>query len=566
MAGYLGSEMKAYADLYEYGTPVWTASPTDVLNRVLCSEPWGSCQLTEQLIPIPSSAESSHGSDGSMVVVDPILGNGYDFWRAHRTSPTSWSTSWGTRFSMNGNGTGGGATGAGVPLLAGLPRLSEMTQGHVDHALGFITNNTCASVYRYPASKTDGHSTASNCVPEGARIQLDPSINVDAIPGITPGEKIVAHALQTYGAYCKDSGGARLAFGFENPLGKSNPYPALGFSGDYYSMPHIPWNHLRVLAARDAPKLPSVTAVSPASGPSAGGTRVQLAGTDFAGVDSVMFGSREAAGFTVDSGTSITAVSPPGSGTVNVTVESPSGASLTSPVDRFHYLAELPELGRCLRTPNSGAYTNAGCTAESEDHSGDFEWFSGASPPRSFSGTIQAVTLNTPGEARISCVGGSHEGRYVGGRKGSMTGILTGCESRALHKSCQSERSPAGQIKLASSAFELSLVRGSLVPTVLATLTGASLTQRLASFKCGLLSESGVRGFVQGSVGSRVTPVNRMTPTFKLRPLTLGLTGSTRSALALTLVSRLAETVEEATLKAVLTLQASEPLEIKASP
>lgn len=249
IASYLGSELKAYADLYEFGTPVWEASASDPLNSVSCTEPWGTCQLSQQQIPIPAGAETSGGSDGSMVVIDSNTNMGFDFWRASRTSLTSWSTAWGTRFEMAGSGTGGGATGAGVPLLAGLPRLAEMAQGHIDHALGFVSDNTCASVYRYPASKTDGSSTQSNCIPEGARIQLDPSIDVDAIPGITPGEKIVAHALQTYGAYCKDSGGAKLAFGFENPAGKPNPYPALGFSWDYYDMPHIPWNRLRVLSS-----------------------------------------------------------------------------------------------------------------------------------------------------------------------------------------------------------------------------------------------------------------------------------------------------------------------------
>jgi hypothetical protein len=248
IAGYLGSEMKAYASLYEYGVPIWTATPSDPFNKLLCLEPWGTCQLSEQLIQIPSNAVPTGGSDGAMVVINPGTGMGYDFWRASRTSPTSWSASWGTRFDINGNGTGGGATGAGLPLLAGVPRLYEMTQGHIDHALGFLSNNTCASVYRYPASKTDGHSWASNCIPEGARIQLDPSINVDAIPGITPGEKIVAHALQTYGAYCKDTGGSKLGFSFEEPAGgKPNPYPSLGFSWNFYDMPHVPWNHLRVL-------------------------------------------------------------------------------------------------------------------------------------------------------------------------------------------------------------------------------------------------------------------------------------------------------------------------------
>lgn len=249
IAAYLGSELKAYADLYEFGTPVWEASASDPLNSVSCTESWGTCQLSQQQIPIPVGAETSGGSDGSMVVIDSTTHLGYDFWRASRTSLTSWSSAWGTRFEMGGSGTDGGATGAGVPLLAGLPRIAEMAQGHLYHALAFASNNTCSSVYRYPASKTDGKSGQSNCIPEGARIQLDPSIDVDAIPGITPGEKIVAHALQTYGAYCKDTGGAKLAFGFENPAGKPNPYPALGFSWDYYDMPHIPWNRLRVLSS-----------------------------------------------------------------------------------------------------------------------------------------------------------------------------------------------------------------------------------------------------------------------------------------------------------------------------
>jgi hypothetical protein len=245
IGAYLGSEMRAFADLYESGTPVWEASGRGPRDHVGCTERWGRCELSQQPIQIPSDASPAPGSDGSMVVINGR--KGYDFWRARKTSLTGWTAAWGTRFNLAGRGTGNGATGAGVPLLAGLPRLAEMERGQIEHALDFVTSNTCASVYRYPASKTDGRSEDSECIPEGARIQLDPSINVNAIPGISPGEKIVAHALAVYGAYCKDTGGARLAFGFEDPVGKPNPYPALGFHWDYYDMSHIPWNHLRVL-------------------------------------------------------------------------------------------------------------------------------------------------------------------------------------------------------------------------------------------------------------------------------------------------------------------------------
>jgi hypothetical protein len=245
MVAYLSSEGKAYADLYGSGTPVWEAQRDSPLDRVRCTEPWGDCQVAQQLIHIPASAAPAAGTDSSMVVTNGSLG--YDFWRARRTSAQGWTAAWGTRFDLNGAGTGGGATGAGVPLLAGLPRTWEIEAGSIAHALGFITENVCASSHRFPASKSDGESHRHDCIPEGARIQLDPSINVDAIPGINAGERIVAKALQIYGAYCKDTGGAHLAFGFEDPIGRHNPYPAVGFGEDYYPMQHIPWSRLRVL-------------------------------------------------------------------------------------------------------------------------------------------------------------------------------------------------------------------------------------------------------------------------------------------------------------------------------
>ena len=78
----------------------------------------------------------------------------------------------------------------------------------------------------------------------------------------------------------------------------------------------------------------AVTGVSPSSGPFQGGTSVTVTGTDFVGATAVDFGSSPAR-FTVNSETSITAVAPPGSGTVDVTVTTPSGTSATSSSDKF---------------------------------------------------------------------------------------------------------------------------------------------------------------------------------------------------------------------------------------
>ncbi len=83
--------------------------------------------------------------------------------------------------------------------------------------------------------------------------------------------------------------------------------------------------------------VPSVTGVSPSSGPTGGGTSVTITGTGFTGASAVDFGSTAAAKLTVDSGTEITATSPAGSGTVNVTVTTPGGTSATSSSDDFSY-------------------------------------------------------------------------------------------------------------------------------------------------------------------------------------------------------------------------------------
>src|SRR5208337_5028734 len=74
--------------------------------------------------------------------------------------------------------------------------------------------------------------------------------------------------------------------------------------------------------------VPTVTGVTPAAGPVAGGTTVTVTGTGFTGATSVKFGTTAATSYTVVSATSITAVSPAGSaGTVDVTVTTPGGTS-----------------------------------------------------------------------------------------------------------------------------------------------------------------------------------------------------------------------------------------------
>ena len=73
------------------------------------------------------------------------------------------------------------------------------------------------------------------------------------------------------------------------------------------------------------------------------GSAVTIIGSGFTAATSVSFGSVPAKSFTVQSGTSITAVSPPGAGTVDVTVTTPLGTSATGPGDDYTYASPSAE-------------------------------------------------------------------------------------------------------------------------------------------------------------------------------------------------------------------------------
>ena len=82
---------------------------------------------------------------------------------------------------------------------------------------------------------------------------------------------------------------------------------------------------------------PTVTGLSPTSGPPGGGTLVTITGTGFTGASAVHFGTAAGTIVTV-SATTITAYSPAGTGTVDVTVTTPNGTSGTLPADQFMYV------------------------------------------------------------------------------------------------------------------------------------------------------------------------------------------------------------------------------------
>jgi hypothetical protein len=146
---------------------------------------------------------------------------------------------------------------------------------------------------------------------------------------------------------------------------------------------------------------PSISGLSPSSGPVTGGTPVTISGSGFTYVTQVLFGDQPA-GFTIASDTEIDATAPAGENphTESVTVTSVGGTSAQSPADIYSYVAAAtvsvsPDTGPA-RTPIT--ITGSGFTAGETVR---VTYLTGLASPASV--TVCSVVAGSAGS--ISCTG-----------------------------------------------------------------------------------------------------------------------------------------------------------------
>ena len=182
----------------------------------------------------------------------------------------------------------------------------------------------------------------------------------------------------------------------------------------------------------------------------------------------------------------------------------------------------LPDFGRCKKaepvaegkkTVYHGLYANSGCTAESPERVGKFEWTPGPGPSKGFSGVLKAVKLETVGGQLVTCTAGSDSGEYTGTKTEALSLALTGCSSAS--GACTSSGAAAGEIQSAALQGSLEFIKeneGTVKPIVGFQIAPKAGTQ-LAAFACGASAES-----VTGSLIAPVTAVNKMASSLKLTP------------------------------------------------
>ncbi len=237
------------SDNNAWGIPIVAAGAQSRTYHVGCLYYW--CSTAFGPVHIPSMATPDTGSDGHLVVLEPD-GSEMDMWIARHTG-SSWTA--GERWLASATGPAvnctryhgcGGADAAGFALAAGLVRPEEIAQGHIDHALMITTPDTRSGYAACPAVGSDGKSTNPGALPIGAHVRLDPGVDIAALP-LPTWEKVIAAALQRYGAYVGDTGDS-LAIEAESNLGRGyDAWSKAGVPADSPSLSNLPWSSMRVL-------------------------------------------------------------------------------------------------------------------------------------------------------------------------------------------------------------------------------------------------------------------------------------------------------------------------------
>ena len=242
--------------------------------------------LKEQLewVPIPPYANTVPATacgDRPLVIWQPSTNTVWDMWVAGKDALGQWSARYGGKIGASvlkpqlrnvaqnpghwedppfGYGRRFGTAATSIPKISGLPRISEIQAGLVDHVIN-IQLGKPGPCWRWPAQRMDGiiNSTLNDpaAPPYGSILRLPADLNIDAM-NISRFTKAIAKGAQKHGMVVNDRG--RVGFGVEVPprlLGEpghaNDPDPYVPYF-DGRSGPQIvdefPWEQLQVLAPR----------------------------------------------------------------------------------------------------------------------------------------------------------------------------------------------------------------------------------------------------------------------------------------------------------------------------
>jgi hypothetical protein len=210
-------------------------------------------------VPIPRGAQAAVGPDRHMTIWQPSTDRLWDFFGARRVSD-GWHAEWGgairrvsrspgyyTASAWPGATRNWGATASSLPVIGGTMLSNELKAGRINHALALNLPAPRANVFAWPAQRTDGTGPPT-ALPEGARLRLDPALDVGSLhlPKLT---RMIALAAQRYGLVVRDQTHQGISLFGEIPTRPGgNPYVRYARGRTPQELlANFPWDRLHVL-------------------------------------------------------------------------------------------------------------------------------------------------------------------------------------------------------------------------------------------------------------------------------------------------------------------------------
>jgi hypothetical protein len=251
----------------QFGAPVFYADASTPRYT------WGShCgPISGKQVPIPPGSHEAQGPganhDHKYIVIDTSTKLVYDIWGADVEGRDC--IKWGyqgygiieslTTANDGAPGINGekAPTGAATSSLAGLLRVYAVTHldadGTYGHALQGASMYSAKGRWVSPATSSDGPDTSPDAIPQGSRLQLNPSFNCGAIS--TPGVRAYCRTAQKYGIILMDTTPVHALTIYQEDVKDNTPASGNPFAGGYWgtdadwpSLASVPLNQFRVVA------------------------------------------------------------------------------------------------------------------------------------------------------------------------------------------------------------------------------------------------------------------------------------------------------------------------------
>jgi hypothetical protein len=218
-----------------YAVPLFYADSNTPIVRILDSTGWWMGMDA----PMPPEAMPDPARDGHLVVWDVSSDRLYEYWGAFAVREDVWCAAYGISFDASGTGIQTGtweasARAYGGSAVAGAIRYGEMKRGVISHALAMAYPGVRGDRFARGLSGIASHSgndlkperTTDANIPLGARLRLKSFVDVVGRCDGNRGCEVIGRALQTYGTFVVDAGGAPVFYA-ENLIGKSVSWEGL---------------------------------------------------------------------------------------------------------------------------------------------------------------------------------------------------------------------------------------------------------------------------------------------------------------------------------------------------